>query len=44
MERSKKSENALYGIKTWDAWKEAIKRKYNNPTEIYLDELFANYK
>ncbi|MDR0941113.1 MAG: hypothetical protein LBM68_02675, partial [Bacteroidales bacterium] len=37
-------EKALYGVKTWNGWRDAIRNMYNNPTEDYLNELFANYK
>lgn len=37
-------EQALIGAKTWRQWRDNIKNKYNNPTEIYLDELFNNWE
>jgi hypothetical protein len=36
-------EQALIGARTWWQWRDNIKNKYNNPTEIYLDELFNNW-
>ena len=37
-------EQALVGAKSWWQWRENIKKKYDNPTEIYLDELFNNWE
>jgi hypothetical protein len=37
-------ENALRNNTTWEAWRNAIREMYDNPTEVYLNELFANYK
>ncbi len=37
-------ENALYGNFTWTSWREGIRNNYVNPSESYLNELFANYK
>jgi hypothetical protein len=39
----KQLEDALKGAKSWWAWRDNIKNKYNNPTEKYLDELFNNW-
>ena len=39
----KQLENALVGAKSWWQWRDNIKSKYSNPTEIYLDELFNNW-
>ena len=39
----KQLENCLIGAKSWWQWRDNIKRKYNNPTEKYLDELFNNW-
>ncbi len=36
-------ENSLYGHFTWTSWRDAIRGNYNNPTKIYINELFANY-
>ncbi|MBO7438455.1 MAG: hypothetical protein J6U21_02130 [Bacteroidales bacterium] len=36
-------ENALKGAKTWNEWKNNLKNKYNNGTEIYLDDLFDTW-
>lgn len=33
-------EYALKGARTWDDWKNNLKKYYNNATEIYLDDLF----
>ena len=40
----KQLEQALIGARLWTGWRDNIKNKYNNPTEIYLDELFNNYQ
>lgn len=40
----KQLEQALIGARYWNAWKDNIKSKYENSTEIYLDELFNNYQ
>lgn len=40
----KQLEQALIGARYWNAWKDNIKSKYDNSTEIYLDELFNNYQ
>jgi hypothetical protein len=37
-------ENALKNNTSWEAWRNAIRDMYDNPTESYLNELFANYK
>ena len=36
-------ENALQNATTWNTWKSNLKNNYNNSTEQYLDELFANW-
>ena len=36
-------ENALIGCNKWDKWRDNIKRKYNNNTKQYVDELFASW-
>ena len=36
----KQIEEALRGQETWNGWKENIKKRYDNPSEIYLDEAF----
>jgi hypothetical protein len=40
----KQLQDALIGARLWGAWKDNIKNKYDNPTEIYLDELFNNWQ
>ncbi len=40
----KQLEDALYNGNTWSAWRDKIKSDYDNPTEIYINELFSNYK
>jgi hypothetical protein len=40
----KQLQDALIGAKLWGGWKDNIKNKYDNPTEIYLDELFNNWQ
>ncbi|MFV8356176.1 hypothetical protein ACNQGB_08370 [Flavobacterium sp. XS1P32] len=35
---------ALVGASSWNEWRDNIKNRYNNPTEIYLDELFNNWQ
>jgi hypothetical protein len=40
----KQLQDALIGAKHWNDWKVNIKNKYNNPTAIYLDELFNNWQ
>ncbi|AZB21501.1 hypothetical protein EG338_04895 [Kaistella haifensis] len=40
----KQLEQALIGARLWTGWRDNIKTKYNNPTEIYLDELFNNWQ
>ena len=37
-------EDALKNNTSWEAWRNAIREMYDNPTEGYLNELFANYK
>lgn len=36
-------EDALKDATTWNRWKTNLINDYNNPTERYLDELFANW-
>jgi hypothetical protein len=36
-------EDALIAQKTWNAWRDNIKSKYDNATENNLDALFANW-
>ena len=36
-------ENALVNARYWNQWRDNIKLKYNNSTEIFLDELFNNW-
>ena len=36
-------ETALIGADAWWVWRDNIKSKYNNPTRIFLDELFDNW-
>jgi hypothetical protein len=40
----KQLERAMINATSWDEWKSNLKSLYNNPTEKYLDELFANWK
>lgn len=40
----KQLEQALIGARLWSGWKDNIKSKYDNPTEVYLDELFTNWQ
>lgn len=37
-------EDALLGKRTWISWRDNIKSMYNNPTEIYLDNLFLYWQ
>jgi hypothetical protein len=37
-------EQALIGARNWTQWRDKIKNNYNNPTKIYLDELFNNWQ
>lgn len=39
----KQLEDALVGAKSWNQWRDNIKSKYSNSTEIHLDELFNNW-
>lgn len=39
----KQLEESIKNIASWGPWKNSIKSKYNNPTEQFLDELFANW-
>ncbi|OUD36948.1 hypothetical protein [Flavobacterium sp. FPG59] len=36
-------QNSLVGASSWNEWRDNIKNRYNNPSEIYLDELFNNW-
>lgn len=36
-------QEALRGAESWNAWRDNLKEKYNNSTEIYVDELFGNW-
>lgn len=36
-------EYALRGARSWWEWRDNIKSRYDNPTEEYLNELFANW-
>jgi hypothetical protein len=40
----KQLQDALVGASYWDEWRNNIKNRYDNPTEIYLDELFNNWQ
>jgi hypothetical protein len=40
----KQLQDALIGARLWGQWKDNIKNKYDNPTEIFLDELFNNWQ
>lgn len=37
----KQMEDALVGVRTWNEWKNNIKRMYDNSTESYLDNAFT---
>jgi hypothetical protein len=37
-------EQALIGARNWIQWRDNMKNSYNNPTKIYLDELFNNWQ
>lgn len=39
----KQLQDALVDARSWWQWRDNIKNKYDNPTEIYLDELFNNW-
>lgn len=39
----KQLEEALEGADSWWQWRDNIRNRFNNPTEIYLNELFANW-
>ena len=41
---SKQLEDALKGVRYWTGWRNNIKNLYENDTEQYLDELFANWQ
>ena len=36
-------ENALIGARSWWEWRDQIRNNFNNPTEGFLNELFANW-
>ena len=36
-------EQALIGARSWWEWRDQIRTNYNNPTEGFLNELFANW-
>jgi len=36
-------EQALVGARSWWQWRDNIRNRYNNPTEMFLDELFNNW-
>ena len=36
-------EQALKHARSWEEWRDNIKEDYDNPTEKYVDELFANW-
>ena len=40
----KQLEQSLIGARVWGQWKDNIKNRYDNPTEIFLDELFNNWQ
>ncbi|TRX42236.1 hypothetical protein [Flavobacterium restrictum] len=40
----KQLQDGLKGARYWNQWKDNLKSKYNNPTEMYLDELFNNWQ
>ena len=40
----KQLEQALIGARLWTGWRDNIKTKYDNPTEVYIDELFNNWQ
>lgn len=40
----KQLEDTLVGAKSWTQWRDNIRNRYNNPTEIYLDGLFNNWQ
>jgi hypothetical protein len=42
--RIKQLQDALVGAKSWAQWRDNIKNRYDNRTEIYLDELFNNWE
>lgn len=37
-------QNALINAKSWNDWRDNIKSNYNNSTEPFVDELFANWQ
>lgn len=39
----KQLEDGLIGAKSWIDWRNNIKATSNNPTEIFVDELFNNW-
>lgn len=40
----KQLEQALIGARLLTGWRDNIKTKYDNPTEVYIDELFNNWQ
>ncbi|WP_259370254.1 hypothetical protein [Marnyiella aurantia] len=38
----KQLEQALIGSALWNDWRDNMKSNYNNSTEPFVDELFAN--
>lgn len=40
----KQLQDALIGARLWNGWRDNIKSRYNNPTEVHLDELFNNWQ
>lgn len=40
----KQLQDALVKANYWTQWRDNIKNKYDNPTELYLDELFNNWQ
>lgn len=40
----KQLQDALIGARLWGQWKDKLKSKYDNTSEIYLDELFNNWQ
>ena len=40
----KKLSVALIGASSWNEWRDNIRNRYDNPTEINLDELFNNWQ
>jgi hypothetical protein len=44
MRNEKQLQDALVGKGLWGQWKDKLKSKYDNTSEIYLDELFNNWQ